>query len=98
MLIAVGTDENGQKTLILGLEAENIEHLLNDQPIEKLLADEGILDLQVAKLNILGPEDTVRFVSHYGAKIRKSVGTKSDINDPPETTRFDSDTINRKLE
>lgn len=77
MLIAVSTDPSGSKTLILGLELGDVERLLSDQPIEKILADEGIHDLQVTKVQILGPEDTARFISLFGAKVvRKSVSTR----------------------
>lgn len=76
MLIAVSTDAIGEKSLILGLEAENIERLLNDQPIQKILASEGFYDLQVEKVVILGPEDTVRWVTHFGIKAGESVKTE----------------------
>jgi hypothetical protein len=60
------SQEDGQNVLILGLQKENIERLVNDQPIEKDLAVEGVPGLEKWKVYILGPEDTVRFVAHYG--------------------------------
>jgi len=60
------TPENPKQFLIIGLEAENIKRLQDDMPIFKDLEVEGIEDLKEWKLVILGPEDTVRFVSEHG--------------------------------
>jgi hypothetical protein len=51
--------------LVLGLQAENIERLLNDEPIWKDLsvAPQNVPGLEEWDVTILGPEDTVRFVA-----------------------------------
>jgi hypothetical protein len=64
MLIAASIDSE-KKILIIGLHKENIEKLLNDQPIEKDLALEGVPGLEEWRLYILGPEDLERFIAHY---------------------------------
>lgn len=71
MLIAATTRDDGQKLLVIGLEAENIKMLLNDQPIYKDLEIEGtpIPGLEEWNLAILGPEDLIRFIGHYGIKV-----------------------------
>lgn len=70
MLIAVTTDEtSGMRRLVLGLEEENIKRLLDDQPILKNLGETGVKQLEGWEITILGPEDTVRFVTHYGVKV-----------------------------
>lgn len=68
MLIAA-TTQDGKKCLIFGLEEDNIKHLLNDKPIYKDLAKEGVPGLEDWHVYILGPEDTVRFVAHFGVKV-----------------------------
>ena len=66
MLIAA-TERNGRKLLVLGLQDENIKRLLNDEPIYKNLADDvAVPGLEEWDVTILGPEDTARFVSHFG--------------------------------
>lgn len=65
MLIAVDV---GAKRLILGLHAENVERLLNDMPIERLLDDtpglaEHVPEFAGWTLYVLGPEDLARFVA-----------------------------------
>jgi hypothetical protein len=67
LFIATST-EGKRKTLIIGLEQENIKRLLNDQPIRKdfsvdIPPGSGLEDWDLV---ILGPEDLVRFVAHYG--------------------------------
>ena len=70
MLIASSTTKEGRRLLVLGLERENIDLLLNDQPVYKRLGGgEGsdvvpIPGLEDWDVTILGPEDTVRFVAH----------------------------------
>jgi hypothetical protein len=67
MLIAA-TERGGRKLLVLGLEDENVKRLLNDQPIYKNLAtDVAVPGLEEWDVTILGPEDTVRFVAHFGS-------------------------------
>lgn len=66
MLVAVSHNKSGRKTLILGLAEENLKLLKNDQPITKDLGE--IEELKGWDLVILGPEDMVRFVAHYGKK------------------------------
>ena len=65
MLIAAGTTKDGRKLLIVGLQAENLDRLLNDQPIYKDLSVEpqNVPGLEEWDITILGPEDTVRFVA-----------------------------------
>lgn len=74
MLIAAMTADDGRKTLVLGLLAENVEKLVNDKPIYKRLdgerdssGSEGVLveGLEGWDVTILGPEDTARFVAHF---------------------------------
>lgn len=60
MLLAA---DNLNKKLIVGLQNENIQRLLNDQPIQKSLDD--ISELKGWTLYILGPEDMERFVAHF---------------------------------
>lgn len=62
MLIAASI-KGDKKVLFIGLQADNVERLLNDQPIEKDLGVEGVPGLEDWKVYILGPEDTVRFVA-----------------------------------
>lgn len=69
MLMAVTTAENGKKRLILGLEEENIKRLLGDEPILKNMEEEGVEGLEEWEIAILGPEDTTRFVAHFGVKV-----------------------------
>lgn len=71
MLIAVATKDNGIKLLVIGLEAENIKMLQNDQPIYKNLEVNGepIPGFELWELAILGPEDLIRFIGHYGIKV-----------------------------
>lgn len=65
MLIAA-MERNGRKLLVLGLEDENIRRLRNDEPIYKDLRDPGVAGLEEWDVTILGPEDTARFVAHFG--------------------------------
>ena len=66
MLIAA-TERNGRKLLVLGLQDENMRRLANDEPIYKSLADDvAVPGLEEWDVTILGPEDTVRFVAHFG--------------------------------
>lgn len=65
MLIAASIPPDGKKVLFLGLQKENIEHLLNDKPIEKNLQEEGVPGLEDWVIYIFGPEDTARFVAHF---------------------------------
>ena len=75
MLVAA-TEKDGRRQLILGLEAENVTRLLNDQPIMKRLDGQSTDDtegIEVPGLEdwdvvILGPEDTIRFVAHVTAQ------------------------------
>jgi hypothetical protein len=68
MLIAA-TERDGRKLLVLGLQTDNITKLVNDQPIFKNLSEEPLIPgLENWDITILGPEDTVRFVAHVGAK------------------------------
>jgi hypothetical protein len=68
MLIAV---DDTNKKLILGLMEENIDRLVNDMPIEKPLAREDGMPAELAPwtVYILGPEDTTRFMSHFGVEV-----------------------------
>lgn len=66
MLIAATENKHGRKLLVLGLEQENIDRLLNDQPVYKDLRDPAVPGLDEWDVTILGPEDTVRFVAHFG--------------------------------
>jgi hypothetical protein len=68
MLLASSTAKNGRKVLVLGLEAENIKRLVNDQPIRKDLGAEGVPGLEEWDVYVLGPEDTRRFVAQMGPK------------------------------
>jgi hypothetical protein len=73
-MMVAATERDGRKLLVLGLEAENIKRLLNDQPIYKRLDGQGtdetsgllvpVPGLEEWDVTILGPEDTVRFVAH----------------------------------
>ena len=66
MLIAA-TERDGRKLLVLGLQDENVKRLLNDEPIYKsLAADVAVPGLEEWDVTILGPEDTARFVAHFG--------------------------------
>jgi hypothetical protein len=70
LLIATST-EGERNTLIIGLEEENIKELLNDRPIKKNFSTDippgsGLEDWD---LIILGPEDLVRFSTHFGLKL-----------------------------
>jgi hypothetical protein len=63
--------EGKRNTLVIGLEQDNIKQLLNDRPIKKDFSTDippgsGLEDWD---LIILGPEDLVRFVAHYGLKV-----------------------------
>jgi hypothetical protein len=70
MLLAASIEEGGRRVLILGLQRENIERLLNDQPIEKDLGAEGVPGLEEWTVYLLGPEDTARFVAQVpGAQL-----------------------------
>ena len=66
MLLASTRTKDGKFRLVIGLQEENIERLKNDQPIMKDLGEEGIEELENWELAILGPEDTVRFIAHFG--------------------------------
>jgi hypothetical protein len=65
----IATSMKGERNvLIIGLEKENIDGLLNDRPIRKDFSKDvpegsGLEDWDVL---ILGPEDLVRFVAHFG--------------------------------
>jgi hypothetical protein len=67
MLIAV---DDANKKLIVGLQQENIDRLLDDQPIEKELGmyDGMPTELQEWTIYVLGPEDLARFVAHFGER------------------------------
>lgn len=67
MLIAV---DDANKKLIVGLQQENIDRLLDDQPIEKELGmyDGMPPELQEWTIYVLGPEDLARFVAHFGER------------------------------
>jgi hypothetical protein len=65
MLLAAQT-HGPRKVLIIGLQQENISRLLNDQPIRKDLAVEGVPGLEDWDVYVLGPEDTARFVAQFG--------------------------------
>lgn len=66
MLIAAATTADGRKRLIVGLDAENIRRLQNDEPIYKDLRVQGVPGLEEWDLAILGPEDMARFVAQVG--------------------------------
>ena len=68
MLIAASTTKDGRKLLVLGLQAENMRRLLNDEPIYKRLdkAPQDVPGLEEWDVTILGPEDTIRFVAAVG--------------------------------
>jgi hypothetical protein len=68
MLIAAATTDSGRRLLILGLMAENVDRLLDDQPIYKRLNEEGVPGLEDWDITILGPEDTARFVARAGSR------------------------------
>jgi hypothetical protein len=61
MLIAAGRT-NGQPTLFIGLDEENLRLLRDDRPIDK---DLGAIVPELAswRLVILGPEDMARFIA-----------------------------------
>lgn len=66
MLIAI-TEQEGKKILVLGLQADNIVKLKNDEPIFKdLSTDPPVPGLEEWTICVLGPEDTVRFLARYG--------------------------------
>jgi hypothetical protein len=68
MLIAA-TERNGRRLLVIGLQDENMRRLTNDEPIYKNLATDVVVPgLEEWDLTILGPEDTVRFVAHFGGE------------------------------
>ena len=69
MFIATST-EGERNTLVIGLESDNIKQLLNDKPIKKNFSTDipPGSGLEEWDLIILGPEDLVRFVAHYGLK------------------------------
>lgn len=70
MLIAAATNEaTGRKQFVIGLHQENIDRLLNDEPIRKALneAPQNVPGLEDWDLVILGPEDLVRFMAAVGA-------------------------------
>jgi hypothetical protein len=71
MLIAASSTKDGRKLLVLGLQAENVERLLNDEPIYRSLAaiegEASVPGLEDWDVTILGPEDTARVVAHVGA-------------------------------
>lgn len=52
-----------RRVLVIGLEAENIRRLLNDEPIYRHLNEIAGLGLDGWDLTILGPEDLVRFLA-----------------------------------
>lgn len=68
MLIATTETDDGRRMLVIGLEQENIDRLLNDEPIRKDMRDPGVPGLEEWDVTILGPKDTVRFVAHYGTR------------------------------
>jgi hypothetical protein len=70
LFIATST-ESKRKTLIIGLEQENIKRLLNDQPIHKDFSVDVPpgSGLEEWDLIILGPEDLVRFVAHFEGRL-----------------------------
>jgi hypothetical protein len=67
----------GKPVLILGLQAENMRRLANDEPIRQDLAQylEGapadVLDLRIRDLvlYVLGPEDTARLAAQAGQEL-----------------------------
>lgn len=63
MLIARSDTRDGRRLLIVGLEAENVRRLLNDEPIYKKLDEVPGLELDGWDITILGPEDLVRFLA-----------------------------------
>jgi hypothetical protein len=67
VLIAAQT-KGERKVLILGLQAENVKRLLNDQPIHKDLSEEAVPGLEEWDIYVLGPEDTERFVAQFGPR------------------------------
>lgn len=69
MLLVTTRTKTGKRMLIIGLEAENMERLQNDEPILKSFANENIAELEEWELTILGPEDTVRFVAQFGIQL-----------------------------
>lgn len=71
MLVAATTKDDGKKLLVIGLEAQNITSLLNDMPLYNVLEinGESIPGLEEWDVTILGPEDMIRFIGHYGIKV-----------------------------
>jgi hypothetical protein len=67
VLIAVAETKEGRRLLVLGLDEENVNRLLNDQPILSRLDEVPVPGLEEWDVTILGPEDTVRFVAHLRA-------------------------------
>lgn len=65
MLLAASL-EGERKVLFIGLQEENITKLKNDMPIRKNLNDEGVPGLEEWDIVIMGPEDMVRFLAHFG--------------------------------
>lgn len=69
MILAVLTDpRTGRRSLVVGLEATNIERLKNDMPIRKQLDDKDgggfhTDGLEGWDLVVLGPEDSARFLA-----------------------------------
>jgi hypothetical protein len=64
VIVALSRTRSGGNILILGLEAENIAGLLNDQPILHDLGD--VLELPLLhgwEICVLGPEDTARLAA-----------------------------------
>lgn len=69
MILAVLTSqETGRRALVVGLEAINVERLLNDMPIRKQLDDKDANGFHTDGLEgwdlvVLGPEDSARFLA-----------------------------------
>lgn len=74
MLLAAATQDDGKKLLVIGLEAENMSMLQNDMPIYKKLEVNGepIPGLEGWDIAVLGPEDLIRFIGHYGIKVNEN--------------------------
>lgn len=73
MLVAAYTDKtSGRRVLVLGLFAENMRRLANDEPIYKRLdtPPQDVPGLGDWDVTILGPEDTARFVATFGPEQR----------------------------
>jgi hypothetical protein len=69
VILATSTTREGKQLLVLGLQQENIDRLLNDEPIWKDLDKEDIPGLEGWAVTILGPEDTVRFMAAAGIEL-----------------------------